>query len=137
MRGRGLVLFGYVIGSALTGCISESRKEEVIGIVREQFPGFERKAREHVAHVYGEVYLDSTRWTWNVEEAMANDMYNVSYACMDDHGWGKELVGEMIGDLSSELSGGLISVTPWSGNTGIMYEMKVNVRERTVRARKR
>ena len=116
----------------LAGCVTENRKAEVIAIVHEVLPEFDRKARQQVAEAYGQQYADSVKWEWVVEESIENDCYSVKYACYDKHPMLKELAGIVVGDLASELSGGLVSVTPWSESTGVEYSMRVNVHKRSL-----
>jgi hypothetical protein len=133
---RKISFFWMLVFCFLGGCISEKRESEIKDVVNSQFPKFEATIHEIINEKYGLEIYKKNKWEWKFEESRKNHEYEVKYGCFRELNVKEKLIGGFTENITSELSGGLISFNPKSEDKGVYITLIVNVENKTVLIKK-
>lgn len=126
------VFFWMFVFCLLGGCITEQRESEIKGVVYAQIPDFESTIHEIINKKYGNEIYKKMKWEWKFKESRKKHEYEVKYGCFRELNFKEQFIGDFTEDISSELSGGLISYNPKSQDKGVYINLIVNVKNKTV-----
>jgi hypothetical protein len=126
------VFFWMLVFCFLGSCITEQIESEIKDVVNTQFPNFESTIHEIINKRYGNEIYKKMKWEWKFKEFRKNNEYEVKYGCFRELNFKEQLIGDLTENITSELSGGLISYNPKSGDKGVYINLIVNVKNKTV-----
>jgi hypothetical protein len=112
----------------VSGCVPE---EEIKSLILAKWPTFETDVRAAIETKYSQSLPRRYECEWRITEAPKKSEWNVVYGCFRKVTLGEDLGAGFVEELSSGVSGGLISYNPRSDKIGAYVTLLVNTRDST------
>lgn len=132
MGTRAMVLLAVATLLGVLSCVSDEDRNHVKALVVERYPEFERDVQKVITTRHGAKLFADQRWEWHIEPGAKRNKWKVQYGCFRVLSTSEVLLGEVVADLSGEVSGGLISYNPKAEGKGVYVELIVDSKSRTI-----